>query len=335
MLTSIVISLLLLRSEGEPPTVSVGGLVFAQYSYDVSPTPDDNAFDITRAYVNVLARLPKGLKARITPDIVRETRSTATSVWGSLLFRLKYAYMELDDVIPPSSRIKFGLHETPWLVFEEGINRYRFQGTMFAEREGYIPGSADFGLGYLQGLPGGFGEINAAMVNGEGFKYPETNKFKSGQVRATLKPFPGVNIVKGLRVSGFYEYAYHDYDQPKRLALGMVSFEHPYAVFTAQFLQSLDRDGPMSDLIGSQGFSVFAEARCPLGMAAVARIDHLDPNVRRADDSHTRQIYGLAYWSDWRGGALGLLLDDEQVTYGRKAGLPYEHRILLQAQAAF
>ena len=40
----------------------------------------------------------------------------------------------------------FGLHETPWLTFEESVNRYRVIGPFFAERLGLIPGPTDLGV---------------------------------------------------------------------------------------------------------------------------------------------------------------------------------------------
>ncbi len=322
--------------EGEPATVTVGSLLFAQYDYELgSSSADYNAFDITRAYINVGAGLPMNFRVRVTPDIVRETINTATTVYGSLLFRLKYAYLEKDDVLLPYSWVKFGLHETPWLTFEEGIDRYRFQGTMFAEREGFIPGSADFGLGYLQGFPGEYGEIDISAVNGEGFKSAEANKFKSGQARVTIRPFPRIDLARGVRVSGFYEEAYLGPDQPKRMVLGMLSYEHRYFVFTGQYLEVIERNGPLTNLIGSEGFSFFLEGRLPRGWAAIARIDQLDPDVSKHNDSHTRQIYGIAYWLEWQRVNVGVLVDDEQVIYQPKAGKPYEHRLFFQTQVSF
>ena len=41
--------------------------------------------------------------------------------------------------------IMFGLHEMPWLRFEESLNRYRVLGPLFAERLGLIPGATDLG----------------------------------------------------------------------------------------------------------------------------------------------------------------------------------------------
>ena len=74
---------------------------------------------------------------------------TDSSLAGSLVLRVKYAFVELDNIKAARSWVRFGAHQTPWLDFEESINRYRVQGTMFSEREALIPGSSDFGVGYF------------------------------------------------------------------------------------------------------------------------------------------------------------------------------------------
>jgi hypothetical protein len=45
---------------------------------------------------------------------------------------VKYAFVELDNALAARSWLRFGAHQTPWLDFEESIDRYRVQGTMFA-----------------------------------------------------------------------------------------------------------------------------------------------------------------------------------------------------------
>ena len=133
------------------------------------------------------------MRFRFTPDIRRVTDG---SLAGSLIVRVKYAFAQIDN-IGPRSWIRLGAHQTPWLDFEESINRYRVQGTMFAEREGLIPGSSDFGASYFAQLPGGYGEFHAGVYNGEGYAQPELNKYKSVQGRLTVRPLPnGGTIAK-------------------------------------------------------------------------------------------------------------------------------------------
>ena len=49
-------------AQGTPPptpTVTVGGVVYAQYLYQVKDTANHlNAFDITRSYINVIGKWP-------------------------------------------------------------------------------------------------------------------------------------------------------------------------------------------------------------------------------------------------------------------------------------
>src|SRR4029079_10767295 len=96
---------------------------------------------------------------------------------GSLLFRVKYAFVELDNLKAGRSWLRFGAHQTPWLAFEESIDRYRVQGTMFSERESLIPGSSDFGVGYFTPL-GKYIDIQAGSYQGEGSSATAAHKQK-------------------------------------------------------------------------------------------------------------------------------------------------------------
>ena len=44
------------------------------------------------------------------------------------------------------------MQQTPFIDYTEGIYRYRFQGTIFTEREGYMT-SSDFGVSFHSTLP--------------------------------------------------------------------------------------------------------------------------------------------------------------------------------------
>ena len=128
-----------------------------------------SAFNVTRAYINVSGQLNHFFAFRITPDIVRET-APGSSVDGSLVVRLKYGYvqMNLDDWLWRGTFVRAGTTQTPYVDFEESVYRYRFQGTVFAEREGFVT-SSDSGAFVRTLVPGGYGEIIAGVFNGEGF----------------------------------------------------------------------------------------------------------------------------------------------------------------------
>src|SRR5436853_7501019 len=91
-----------------PPQVTVGGLVYTQYVYQLKDTINHfNNFDITRAYVNILGRFAGGVTTRITPDIQRVGAGD-----NSLRLRLKYAFA---TYTPQGSALTFkaGLIHTP------------------------------------------------------------------------------------------------------------------------------------------------------------------------------------------------------------------------------
>lgn len=315
------------------PTVSVGVLTYIQYDAELINRDGYNAFDITRGYVNISGIVSKHVRFRMTPDVRRVTDG---SLSGSLAFRMKYAFAEFDDVLGRGSWVRIGLHQTPWLDFEESINRYRVQGPMFAEREGVIPGSADFGAGVSTPLPGGYGEINAGVYNGEGFGSGEINRDKSVQARATIRPFPRMRLAKGLRVSGFYDAGWYAAGYPRRHGIAMASFEHPHLAATAQWLSGTDRPLTRATDAHVQGASAFVELRQgQAGWAVFARTDHFDPDTAVSDNSDRRLIAGTAYWLLWAKTRVGLVFDGEGVRYDRARQRPNEKRILFQMQVQF
>ena len=318
------------------PKISLGSLMYVQYDWEMTNRNNYNAFDITRSYINFLAELDKNVKFRLTPDIGAHLTSSGgtTNYDGSAIFRLKYAFVELDNFIGDRSWLRIGLHQTPWLDFEESINRYRVQGTMFSERIGIVPGSSDYGIGYLVKFLGDFGEFNTSIVNGEGFKYPESNKYKSLQSRVTIRPF-STPTINGLRISLFGDLGRYDAGKNRNHWIGFVSFENPYFVGTAQYLQAWEQPGTVE--YHRDGYSLFGELRPwgkPEGFAFFGRFDHFDPNTAISGDSQNRAIAGGAYWSNWGKVKLGYVLNYEHVSY-EVGSKPNEDRLLFQIHVGF
>src|SRR5947209_3664782 len=122
-------------AQSAEPAVTIGVVSFLQYMYDFEDVNNFNAFDVTRGYINIQAQLSPRVRVRFTPDVRPTTDATLTS---NLTLRLAYASLEAD--VTDGGKVIVGMHETPWLTYEQSINRYRVQGPMFAEREGLIPG---------------------------------------------------------------------------------------------------------------------------------------------------------------------------------------------------
>src|SRR4051794_35722753 len=295
------------------PTIRVGVLSYLQYDAELEDRSGYNTFDVTRAYLNINAQVSKSIRFRFTPDIRRVNDS---SLAGSLVVRVKYAYAQIDNV-GPRSWIRMGAHQTPWLDFEESINRYRVQGTMFAEREGLIPGSSDFGASYFAALPGGYGEFHVGVFNGEGYAQPEANKYKSVQGRLTIRPLPKGNaIAKGFRVSGFFNAGWYDADHPRNLGIVMGSFEHPHLAATIEALKATEN--PLTQAtprdIDRSGWSVFVEPRQGTsGLAGIFRYDAYNPDRDTPGVDQNRVIAGGAYWFVWPRARVGAVVTNEQV----------------------
>src|SRR5215510_2558936 len=187
----------------DTPSIRVGVTIYADYTYTDEPQSRDvdgnvinpSSFNVSRSYINVTGNINHLVAFRITPDVVRESGlvtlgpgSTITN--DSLIFRIKYAFAQfnLDDWMTKGSWARFGIQQTPLLDYEEGIYRYRFQGTTFTEREGYY-NSADAGASFRLNIPQNFGEVHVGLYNGEGYATTDPNDKKAVEVRGTLRPF--------------------------------------------------------------------------------------------------------------------------------------------------
>jgi hypothetical protein len=318
--------------EPDYPIIRVGVLSYVQYDAELKNREGFNAFDLTRGYVNINGQLSKNVRFRLTPDI---RRATDSSLAGTLVFRVKYAFLELDNVTSARSWVRFGAHQTPWLDFEESINRYRVQGTMFSEREGLIPGSSDFGVGYFTPV-GKYVDLQTGVYNGEGYAQTDVNKYKSVQTRLTLRPFAGRGIANGLRLSGFYNAGWYAANRPRNLGIVMGSFEHTNLVATLQYLKATENPNAVAPRdVDRNGASGFVEIRQgPKGWAALARVDHLDPDESLASNSQRRVIAGAAYWFVWPRSRVGLVVTNEQAHYD-VAARPQENRVLVQTHVEF
>src|SRR6185436_21018066 len=92
-------------SQPEFPIIRFGVLSYLQYDAEFENRDAYNAFDVTRAYLNVNGQLSDRVRFRFTPDVRRVTDG---SLSGSLAVRLKYAFLQVDN-LTPRSWIRFGM----------------------------------------------------------------------------------------------------------------------------------------------------------------------------------------------------------------------------------
>jgi hypothetical protein len=303
----------------DTPSVRVGGVIYADYTYIQSPTIQDadknnihqSAFNVSRAYLNLTGNIFHRVSFRITPDVTRET-GTGSSLNGSLTYRLKYAYaqLSLDDWMTHGSWLRFGIQQTPYVDYTEGIYRYRFQGTIFPEREGFLT-SSDGGFSGHYNFAGNYGDVHAGIYNGEGYQRVDPNNQKAFQVRASLRPFPlGGTALKGLRINLFADKDHYVKSAKKERYLIGFSYEHPLINFGADYLDAKDRTSALTGTEAhGKGYWIWATPKLPNNFEILARYDRLKPASGSAQ-TRKRTILGLAYWLPQRSGVTTALMAD-------------------------
>jgi hypothetical protein len=332
----------------DTPAVRVGATLFADYTDLQTPKITDadgndvtsNSFNVGRAYINVTGNISHNIAFRITPDIVRES-GTGSSLNGSYTFRLKYAYAQfnLDDWMNAGRTgtwVRLGMQQTPWVDFMETLYRYRFQGTIFEDREGFLS-SSDVGAVFHTNLPGNVGDIQAGIYNGETYARPEVNDQKAFQVRGTLRPLRMHPVLRGLRVTGFYDKDAYVKNADRLRGIVALTFEHKYLNAAFDYLTARDQNASATKpSVKAHGYSVWATPRATNGWEGLLRFDHLEPNID-VSGTRNRSLAGVAYWFPHQGTvSTALLLDFEQVKFNDFATpQPTQNRLALHALVNF
>jgi hypothetical protein len=327
------------------PSVKVSITLFTDYTINQRPKIADadgntvalDAFQVTRSYINVTGNLSRRLAFRLTPDITRET-GTGSSLSGSYTFRLKYAYAQFNlDEISAGSYARLGMQDTPWISFMDGVYRYRFQGATLTDREGFVS-SSDIGASFRYAFPGNRGDVHAGIYNGETFARPEVNDQKGFMVRGTVRPLAGHALMRGLRLSGFYDKDAYVKDADRTRAILGATFEHPRVHAAFEYLAARDQNASATlTPVEARGWSAWVTPRFGRGWEALLRADSLDPDRAAEDRKKDRAIAGLAYWFPLQGNLqTALLLAIEDVRHTRFVpARPNERRITLHALINF
>ena len=307
------------RAAAQAPTVSVSGVGYLQYAYQLKDTANHvNAFDVTRADLNVIGKFSSGIGTRITSDVYRATDN-------SLLYRLKYAYV---SYAPEHSALsyRFGLTQTPMLDWEEGMWDYRMQGTMPMERAGYIT-SSDYGIA-VDGTWGTDGAVNmqAGIYNGEGYHGATGDQRKDVEARVSVRLMPTDEggTRGGLRATGFVQYGKPTGGGQRERYVGMLSYKAKQYLLALEYGSTTDSSTTAATAkVSGSVLSVYGFAKIPdTKFGVIGRVDIIDPNTNLADNPNnvgaaaankqTRIIVGGSYQLSPN---VRLLLDLDNNTY--------------------
>ena len=238
---------------------------------------------------------------------------------GDIEIRLKYGYLRYQQPkFGPltDAFVEFGVVHRPWVDFEQTINHYRVQGSMYLERNRLLR-SADYGMmvgGQFGGKvdtsyqkrvnkknPGKYGSLAVGIYNGGGYEAVENNNNKLVEGRLSLRPFP--EAATGFQVSLFGAYGKGNTAEAPDFSLGgaYLSYESPAAVLAATVFQGVgDLLGTAVDSLGNSldktGYSLFADVRLiHKRWRAFGRLDNLTTDRPEGEISQDRYIAGLAF----------------------------------------
>jgi hypothetical protein len=331
----------------DTPSIKVGATIFTNYTYTDEPKATDadknsinpNSFEVTRAYINVTGNVSHLIAFRITPDVsgrfattvsststvtggatgekVATTTTGSTNYDGSLVFRLKYAFgqLNLDEWTTHGTWVRLGQQQTPLIDFYEGIYRYRFQGTTFAEREGFLS-SADVGLSGHYSIVNDYGDFHLGFYNGDTYSKAEANDQKAIQGRLTLRPLPKDNVLKGLRLTGFFDTDHYIKNDTRQRLFASLTFENKNFNGAFDYLSTEDKQTGTATEVDSNGYSFWLNPRTNIGIEGFFRYDSTKPN-KDVDAKKNRTIAGISYWFKTQKSptAAALFADYEHVTY--------------------
>lgn len=287
---------------------------FLNYGYDDSK--EMGSFALKRGYFTIKTKLSENFSVRYTQDITLDKEGDDA---GNVEMRLKYMYLKIkmdEFEFLPISYFEFGMVHRPWLDFEEHINMYRSQGTMFIERV-HLINSADFGFTYTgliggkinknyqkevnKKYPGKYGSFSVGIYNGGGYHAIEKNNNKTLEGRLTLRPLP--SIIPGLQFSYYGVYGDANIDTLSadfQINLFMLSSESKHHVLTFQYYTGKgDQKGKMVGQNGksfeNNGYSVFGEFKIPgSNFALFGRYDEFNSD-HGITYTETTTIGGISY----------------------------------------
>lgn len=313
----------------DTPKISVGATLFMDYTVQSEPKITDAAgnvvtasgFNVGRTYINVTGNISHLIAFRITPDITKVAGSS------SYVYRLKYAYAQfnLDDWVTKGSWARFGQQQTTYIDYAEGQYRYRFQGPIFPDREGYLS-SSDLGASFHYNIPNGYGDFHTGVYNGETYgNVSDPNNQKAFQIRGSLRPLAkGDPNLRGLAITGFYNADKYVKGAERNRGIVEVSFQHRYLNALWSYLTATDRTLPTATKKDAKGWWAYVNPKFAIASKPGAsfevlyRHDQLEPDKARADQKNKRDIFGVAYWFPHQGGvSTALMFDVDNTSFDR------------------
>jgi len=320
-------------------------------------TSSFNSFQLKRGYFGADVEITSYLTSRFVGDVTLDPL-------GDVKVRAKYLYGKFhakgNNVIT-APYMEFGLAHIPWLDFEEALNGFRMQDTMFLERNnifnsadiGVLVGadiggsmSSDYKANVNSHYAGRYGSWQVGLYNGGGYHAAEQNTNKVFEARLSIRPVP--SAIPGLQFTAFglvgkgNKSATSGSQLPNwKSSVGMISYESRFFTFSGQGYLGIGNQGASAlesngTSAHQSGFSVFASVHIPTPhfgqkISLLGRLDEFNSNTRIYDDLQRRYIAGIA----WHIYKENIWLIDYQRTTHSLSTLSGEDRLQVTLQTIF
>jgi hypothetical protein len=166
-----------------------------------------NTFEVTRGYVNFFYTPNEKVTLRVTPDIYRASD-------GSLTFRLKYGFVDLQNIFGngafKKAKLTFGQTTEPLVDWEEALSSHRYT---YLVPWNYLSLSSTYDGVKLHGPLEWNGkeylDYDLGVFNTASFHAVDTNDKKQVMGRLTVYPFGTTTDRTGLGFTAFENYGYN------------------------------------------------------------------------------------------------------------------------------
>jgi hypothetical protein len=324
----------------------VSGQVFVGYKYtnydDYANTAveSDQGFEVRRGYFQVKAYLLDDPKSyyRVTFDMKQNTNFDG----GSLDVRAKYAYLNLNEVLPATS-FEIGLAHRPWHDYEEHNSwLYRSISEILIENKNsaHLSSSADYGV--MAKTRTKYLDADIGIFNGEGYHAPQNSNGMSFEWRFTghLLGTHGHPEKNTYLDASFFGQINQKHNTKDNLGVVLVNpedlkfygfhtvYNQPSFLLSAQYVTSTDTSDVATHTSNGSGdgYSVNGEIR--LGddhqYKLLAKYDNWTPKAVSGATEYTRitEIVGVAWKQnknvEWVANAT--INDDDNNQYGSATG---------------
>ena len=277
-----------------------------------------NEFALKRGYVNIKKKINDTFSGRITTDITQDKEGDGM---GDIEMRLKYLYLKhqlRSWGMFHKPYLEYGLVHRPWIDFEESINVYRVQGTMFLERNNVI-NSGDYGVVFItllgeemdeeyrenvnSSFAGTWGSFSVGVFNGGGYHALEFNENKTVESRLTIRPLH--RAIPGLQFTWHGAIGKGNIPESPdwNFNSGFVSYEAPHWVLTGEYYAGLGnfkgtaiKDAISFKSVPQNGFSLFGEYKVlHTRMSMLGRYDKFVQEFDQGDVTNERSIAGFSF----------------------------------------